>query len=705
VAEADALLDKALRCVSDATPAVHLLLLGDVLLSFGRYSDAADVYERVAEPTLDSHLTFRLITSYFEAGRLDQALDVCRKLRAAHGALRRVCEIESAIYEETGDLPAARRSCEDYLAAHPDDAKMRVQLAVVSLRQRKDAEVEAFLASPPEWTDLPVDYARQIANLYAFSGRHREALRLLYEVRRRFPEGKVHLNYIHAFLFHGEESLDWLEVDDVTVDTAVLLEDLSGKKQWYVIEDRSDSNVENNELPITHRLAQEVLGKRVGDKVTLSEGSIAAEIGTVLEVKSKYLHAFHQSAEALPVRYPEVKGFEAVHLAKAGDESTPDIQRLLDVVEKRHKGIHSVVQVYSDHAIPIGALARHLGCNVYEAWAGLLGREGRGIVCSIGTIEEREGAIRRLAEHNSQLIVDPVALMTLHGCGVAEDVLRIVGRLGIAQSTVDLVNETFLIRNRANVGGHLTLWKEGDQFVKREITDREVEEGRVHLETLLRWIDVNCDILPWPTTLRISRIERQRYAELLGKESFDTVLVAREAGRLLFSDDQRLRALASQEFGVDGVWTQPILMVGVDEGIVEAESHAKSLIRLVCAGYRLVSIDARTLLEAAKLANWRVTHPYDRVVDQLGGDFCDGESAIVVAVQFLFELWSTAISPMTSDYLVLRLFDALKRGRRLVLMVGKLEKMIRQRFFLVPFAGQQFLRVLRAWVEMQVWQE
>jgi len=191
---------------------------------------------------------------------------VCRKLRAAHGLLRRVSEIESAIYEELGDLPAARRSCEDYLATHPDDAKMLIQLAVVSLRQHRNEEVDAFLNSPPDWMSLPAGYAKQIVNLYTVRGRYREAIQLMYEVRRRFPEGRTQLQYIHTFLFHGRDSLDWLEANEVAIDTAVLLRDAGGKERRYIIEDRADSNIESDELPISHRLAQEVLGKKVATR-------------------------------------------------------------------------------------------------------------------------------------------------------------------------------------------------------------------------------------------------------------------------------------------------------------------------------------------------------------------------------------------------------------------------------------------------------
>jgi len=76
-------------------------------------------------------------------------------------------------------------------------------------------------------------------------------------------------------------------------------------------------------------------------------------------------------------------------------------------------------------------------------------------------------------------------------------------------------------------------------------------------------------------------------------------------------------------------------MTGVRKGIVERDEYARAVIKLVCSGYRLVSLDAHTLVEAARMAKWQVAHPYDRVVDTLRGNFCDENSAIGVAAQFL----------------------------------------------------------------------
>jgi len=103
--------------------------------------------------------------------------------------------------------------------------------------------------------------------------------------------------------------------------------------------------------------------------VTLSQGSISPEVATIREIKSKYLHAFHQSTETLRERYPEIKGFEAVHLGKGEDGDTPDIQKVLDFVAKRQENIQAVVKVYTENQIPIGLW--------HVVWAATSAKRGR----------------------------------------------------------------------------------------------------------------------------------------------------------------------------------------------------------------------------------------------------------------------------------------------------------------------------------------
>ena len=53
-----------------------------------------------------------------------------------------------------------------------------------------------------------------------------------------------------------------------------------------------------------------------------------------------------------------------------------------------------------------------------------------------------------------------------------------------------------------------------------------MESNLLSLETLIKWIDINCDILPWSPELSTKREDRKELLELIGDESLDTILAA-----------------------------------------------------------------------------------------------------------------------------------------------------------------------------------
>jgi len=270
-AGADAALDKATRVVTDDTPSTHLLLLGNELGATERWSDAADVLQRIVDTGVNSPLTHKYVHACYRAGKLDRALAACQQLRKLHGPLEFVTDVEIAVNEQIGDLPSARRICEEFAAAFPNDGRRRIHLGTIYLRQHDHEALDSLLGSPPEWRGLPVQHVQQLAQLYLARQRHREAVELLYELRRAHSSGKVHLQFLQTFLFHDDHKHEWLDVQEVGVDVAVCVKDSTGDTQWYIIEDREDADVGKGELSLNHRLAQALMGKRPGDSVLLKE--------------------------------------------------------------------------------------------------------------------------------------------------------------------------------------------------------------------------------------------------------------------------------------------------------------------------------------------------------------------------------------------------------------------------------------------------
>ena len=701
--DADASLEKALRVVVQSTPSPHLFFLGNELGAVGRWSDAADVLEKVVDVTANSPPTRNYLHACYRSGKLDKALPVCGELRRRYGPLEVVTDIEVAILEQTGDLAAARSVCEEYVTAFPQDERRRVQLAVVYLRQRDYRALDLFLNLPPDWKSLPVEHAQQVAQLYLARKRQREAVEWLYEIRRTHPSGKVHLHYLQAFLCQGDGPKDWLYVQGIEVNTAVAVKDSSGEIQWYVIEDRDDADISKGELPRSHRLSQQLIGKKPGDVITLKESPMYTEQGTITEIKSKYLHAFHESAKLLEVRYPEQAGaFITVKLPEGQAGVKALLEKLGDQQDKRQQTVGEAEALYRNNLIPIGSIARFLGGNIFEAWNHLTASRECQVICSTGSPAERQLARTILNTENVTLVVDPIALMTIHALRIADEVVATVGRLGIAQSTIDVLTETLHKRTAISRKGFMTLFKQAGAFVRREVSQQEVEADFLSLERLIEWIGGHCAVLPWSASLGTRRGELKEIAEIIGDESLDTALIAADPARRLFSDDLRLRQLAKAEFGVDGVTTQPILWRAVEKGVIDRDMYTKAVVQLATAGYVHTSIDASVLLEAARQAEWSVATPFSDVVVLLRGEHCDAMSAVQVAAEFMRLVWQQPILPRSSDYLLLRLLDELAAGRNPLQVSEALLDVLSQILVVNPIAQLELAKLIHAWRAMRI---
>ena len=510
----------------------------------------------------------------------------------------------------------------------------------------------------------------------------------------------MHLRYLQSFLFHGDSKHDWLETPIVSPGSAVCIEDAAGKRQWFILEECHDASIEAGEITASHRLWNEVLGKTAGDSILFRESQVSPEPGRIVEIKSKYLHAFHECGEILQTRYPEVKGFEAVHLPK-GEEA--GIKKILDQVGRQHDAQRQAIKVYQENPIPVAALAHALSQDVFEAWSGVVNSRDAKVHCCAGNSRDRQNAIELLRRTPQPVIViDPVSLMTVEWLDVRGEVCRVVGRFGIAQATIDLVSETLHKRKAVDRSGFLSIARQGEQFVKHEVSAEDVERQLEWLENLLGWITSDCDVLAHPVSVRMDREKRKQLARILGDETLDSILVATGEGRILYSDDERLRGLAKGEFGVDGVWTQVLLGEALERAAISREQYNEAVVSLVCAGYVHTGIDAHVLLTAARKAEWRPVWPFDAVTDTLRGSNCDDPSAIRVAADFIGLLWMQVIHPEAFDYLVLRILDALTFERTAGVVVSNLAVALKQRFRVNPIAERDVSRLLAAWSSMRI---
>ena len=682
------------------------------LEKLGQYQEATELYEKIADQTKYTPLTRNLIFCYYKIGKLGQALEICQNILQQKEPSSEIIELAAGIQEELGNLSESRRLCERYLAVHPDDELMRLRKASLDFRTQAFDEVDRYLQSDIDTSKLDLVNILRLAEIHSARGHRRKTIDLLYEtLRKHYNDGRAHEKYIFECLMRNQDDDAWLNATRADVDTAICVKNKSGERIWYVIEDREDVKIDRNQIQPSHQIAQQLLGKSVGEEIVLRDSPLGQENGKIVEVKSKYVHACRDSMENFEIRFPDASNLHQLTIQGLDSDDQEYVwqqfEPFLKMVRERRAGAEKAVEVYGKGRFPIGAFADSLGLHPLDAWGALMCRPDPGIQCCQGTADERNIALALLTNPDVKLVIDLTSLMTIHMIGLQDRVVATFGKFLIAQSTIDEMQECIIARRGRQSQGFSGLTHERGHYVHAEISKEQIQSQVEDIEEILRWIRKNCEVTPIKAFESMDRHQREDREKLLGKSFFDSALIALEPNHVLLSDDLHLRRIVKldkheMEYGTNGVWTQVVLEICTTRGHLKKDEYIKAVIQLVTANYHHTMVDVDTVIEAARQSKWQLDYPLDQILRTLSGKYCDEDSAIGVAVNFVYQLWQEPFIPYSSDTLIFAVLDVITEERNRWVVLNKFMRDVNSKFFLLPLAIEKIEETVQAWRQAHI---
>ncbi|MBI5458930.1 hypothetical protein [Methanobacterium sp.] len=646
--ESNSYLDEAIERLDNDTSIRELLLLADELFNLERLKEAASVYERFVDKEINTDLTCKLVDCYYRSGEIGKAFTICKKLREVYNKpLKFFSEIEISIYNEIDDLDSAKNLIDDYLKIYSNNLEMKINQAFVDLRSNNLEMVDSFIDSHISSNAMTLQQFSALIRLCNIRDYNEEVLLdLLYEMRRKyFDEYQAHAEYIQNF-FSKEKNIE-TNPQKVDLGTAVCLE-IRGQNEWFVLERNEDINLKINEINSTHPLFEKLKDKEVDDEIVINENSVAPIKGKIIEIKNKYVHALHESMHKIDYS-PENLGMSSFTLEEDEENKFEPLFKILKDKAERDQNIENL---FMKKWIPLGTYSKIMNSNVLDVWLNIVNKFNLSLKCYTGSRVEKSSRV--LLKNDVRLIVDLVSLLTIKELGIGEVIVNTFGKLGIAQSSVDVLNQ-ILYESLANKGREYitTSWNNGEP-VYQDVTPEDTERRIEYVENIIKLVRSNCEILPCEAALKINRKKRFKYNDLLCKSFVDTILIATKEGNLLFSDDAPFRRLAYSEFNLHGVWTQAVLDECLERNNLEKSDYNKAIIRLIRFNYKSMTIDADTVLEALKESNWLLSQPYISVIETLIN--YDQSSVARVLVDFLRKLNQESISTEKNNVLIHNLF-------------------------------------------------
>ena len=507
---------RALECSDEPDRREVLIRLGIPYQDQGRFSEAADRFAEDVDGQVAHPAAIPLLMCYVNGKRLREALQWARRIREQHPQPPRiVIEVEADILNFVGDT-RAEIACRQELYSNSEASS--VDGVKFALSQFRAGERDAALATldgirvsdlhqKPKWL-------LTLAQLKLLLG-VKDYLDDAYLARRLgINDPDVHLGYFGLFL--GRDK-DWVEPEDVGRSCAVLLKNEAAEQWWLLLEEGEESQGPY-ELPHDNELTLMLLGRRVGDSVVLREG-IEDLSYNIVAVQSKYVRAFQETAAEFSTRFPGHMGMSRVSV------EDNDFTKVFRTIDQRDQMVRELEGMYLDGQLALVSLSSLLGRSLPEVWRACTAN-------SFVPVHFRSGAYGELSKASELLreadvvVLDMVALLTVHNLGLVEKLRSGFPRIAVPQLVIDELQK---LHAETDLGPRAAKWlgKSNDgQYNLTELSEQDWKEWKRYVESVLRLAE------------SFERIASYRLLDLDEVEAVLDVLTQAGAGALFASYEQ-----------------------------------------------------------------------------------------------------------------------------------------------------------------------
>jgi len=516
----------------------------------------------------------------------------------------------------------------------------------------------------------------KLANLFYSIGYYDKAIELSFKIRNEFIDNpQVHLEYIQIILDVSDRSTLLKKHDRVEIGDVVQLEDQSKKITSYYLHNESKPEKIATLLSSTSKLGSTILDKKVEDKINF-EVPVGENIVIIKSILNKYIFAFQESGNNFSQQFIGHPGIFKIPFGtgKDGSLTDSDIQNIRELVEKNQKGIDTLLDLYKKRQFPISGISKQLNRDIFTVCSILSNNINLGIInCYNCSEKENENANNNLISSN-KLIVDPVALYTICNTKIGDLIVNKFGKLGIGQSTVDMLRSFIFDLSGISSHGYMTLGLADGSMTATEITAEQIEVTRRHYEQFLEWIEVNCEIFPCYESLSIDPNKRREYESLFGHATFDSILLASKEGNVFYSDDGLIQGVAKELYNVKSVWSQVILSNLQLDNENEKSKLDQISIELLQQHHYPPKINSEILFSAAKKAQWEDKSPFTELLQIIGDSRSTNSFSIKTGADFVIKLWLNKVNIYERNYLFLKVLNTItQKGNKTLICENFIE--------------------------------
>lgn len=690
----------ALQEITSTTTRMEKRRLARGLSEIGLLNEALPLWEELADRTKDSSDTRNLLECARRLRRHELVLTTCESLRNAGVRERSLLDLEISLLEQYG-IESAIKLLEEHLTGHPEDSEMRIRLSIIGLRVDRKQLVTTTPDNIPAVEEVSPQLGEAVVGVLKEAGYPNDALKYAYEfLRRNFDSAGAHRAYIHALSPLGAKPI--VEAPkNIEPGTAVLfIEKGENNPKWVVIEDSPNPDKSRDEISPDSHLARQLIGKASGDEFVIATGSVSTRTGVVQEVISKYVYRHQRCMSEWQLNFPEEFGVEVVRVksynTEAGKEEY-DLSAVRASVEQQHQQVQEIQSLYRSDPIPVHLFGKPLGINAFEATIAIASREEMFLKCCVGSSEEQEKALKSFSDCHS-VVIDLTVIATLailDGVSLIQNFPKqvILSQAGLSELQLMLRHESLVSGKSGTLGivdGQLT------RFIE---TKEECQKRLVRLKHFVESLVDICEVVECRALALLDPARRDNLINAFGRHGAESMVLASDPGRVLWTDDHILSQCAQGEFGVNRIWTQAVIQALVSQGIVEPEVYFEVSAKLLGCRYSFTSSNAQVLIKACELSEWKLGYSLlKNNLDTFGDEAINLKDAMILAARFIVELFKQPCLPETQQALTIQMLERLAGRKGGLSGIRVLAQALPQLFGVNKVGGKRAAEIVRYWL-------
>ncbi len=611
------------------------LLLADLLFDIKEYTKASQLYEKVVPPGQLSDLHTRLLHSYIRIGSRRKAKQLIEGL--PEGWVRddnaRGLAIELA--QDVGDWPLLKGLADAQFVREPNQVSSWLFRFMVAARELPVADLQQLLAEAPLALEGSIQQTTQLAAQELRYGLQHKGMHRMYRLRRRKAADVESASALLLAFVSISERLPNMEesLPAIAAGTHFVLAD--GAEHIHVTLDPP----EVGELPTDeeYHSAQatsiaQFIGRKVGEEVVVEGSFRTRRVLRVEGISSAYLRLLDQARVQMERSLEPVPNATAISISTSAD-GEPDFSELHEQLKKQNAHIKKAFQGYSTAPITLGGLGRLIGKGPIDIVCGWpTSQETPAMFVTVGTVEERQGAMAQLADSTASYVVDAGTIAELVALGAAE-ALRALPKVYATSETRDILRRRLEETELERKSG--TLLDDDGRMRLVEYTDSDRERARLGAQAMVDALESICEVTPAYGPESGSEL-LTRLEKAISDEEHAVLRLAVERNLCLVTVDGRLRNVA-RHLNVRGVWPQALLMHATAVGKLTERAYSQGTVQMFLANRSFVSLCPRDLLLMCHLGTQLARHGIARYKQYLADPHTEFGSAFRTTLDFVQE--------------------------------------------------------------------